>query len=376
MSDQDVNAQEGPHPSQSTTIKATMPSSDFHPDVQSMQSVTLKDGPRVRKIAKYGIFRSRHTGEAHHDALTIKTFKKSKGQCLLDTEHSVSLSGENGDEIQMLLDLLNAGRQKLIPQASGTYVVSHARGEAEANALRQLIESVSASGEYDLFAQTVVKAGSDARMFSKLLERAALDPRLFAEAAAALNLAVYRSAVDTLRMLVESDMSPTEHQFQHLLAEHPWMFGSEYSELLTRRRWTRDEQQDFVVRRTSDGYIEIIEIKTPLNGKPLFKFDPSHKTYYADGDLSKVIGQVQNYIERIDADHDSIQVKDGEDTSKIRAKIIIGRDVNAENVQSLRRFNGHLHRIEVITFDGLLNTAERVLSYLESAMHPSAEAAA
>jgi len=374
VSDQEVNAQQGPHQSQSTAIKATMPSSDFHPDVQSMQSVTLKDGPRVRKIAKYGIFRNRHTGEAHHDALTIKTFKKSKGQCLLDTEHSVSLSGENGDEIQMLLDLLTAGRQKLVPQASGTYVVAHAKSEAEAHALKQVIEAVIASGEYDLFAQAVVKAGSDAQMFSKLLERAAMDPRLFTEAAAALNLAVYRSAVDTLRALVESDKGPTERQFQNLLGEHPWMFGSEYSELLRQRNWTRNEQQDFVVRRTSDGFIEIIEIKTPLCGKPLFKFDASHNSFYVNTDLSKVVGQVQKYIEQIDAAHDSIQVKDGEDTSKIRAKIIIGRDVNAENVQSLRRFNGHLHRIEVITFDGLLKTAERVLSYLESAIRPNVEA--
>ncbi len=47
------------------------------------------------------------------------------------------------------------------------------------------------------------------------------------------------------------------------------MFGSEYSELLDRRRITRDEQADFLLRRTTDGYIELIEIKTPLRGQPL-----------------------------------------------------------------------------------------------------------
>jgi hypothetical protein len=39
------------------------------------------------------------------------------------------------------------------------------------------------------------------------------------------------------------------------------MFGSEYSERLENRVLTRGSQQDFVLRRTSDGYIELEEIK-------------------------------------------------------------------------------------------------------------------
>lgn len=54
---------------------------------------------------------------------------------------------------------------------------------------------------------------------------------------------------------------------------------SEYSELVDRRTLTCDEQQDFVVRRTVDGYLEIIEIKTPLKGRALFRYDRSHNTY-------------------------------------------------------------------------------------------------
>lgn len=47
---------------------------------------------------------------------------------------------------------------------------------------------------------------------------------------------------------------------------------------------------------------------------------------------------------------------------------MIGRDGDGPQVRALRRLNGHLHGIEVITFDGLLRIARWVLSYLE---HPS-----
>jgi hypothetical protein len=59
-------------------------------------------------------------------------------------------------------------------------------------------------------------------------------------------------------------------------------------------------------------------------------------------------------------------MRDGKDTNKIRAKIIIGRDGNQAQQQALRRFNGHLHRIEVLTFDQLSCIAGRVVSYLEA----------
>ena len=156
-----------------------------------------------------------------------------------------------------------------------------------------------------------------------------------------------------------------EEKFQAHLTKHPWMFGSEYSELLDRRRWTRDENQDFVVRRTTDNYIELIEIKTPLDGASLFNHDKSHDSYYPAADLSKVLGQVERYLEKLDAERNSIFKNDGEDTNKIRAKIVIGRDGEQEQTKALRRHNGHLHRIEIITFDQLLRIARTVIRYLQ-----------
>lgn len=60
---------------------------------------------------------------------------------------------------------------------------------------------------------------------------------------------------------------------------------------------------------------------------------------------------------------------DHKDTCEIEARLS-GRDGDAEQMKALRRFNGHLHRIEVITFDQLVRIVQRVLSYIESALRP------
>jgi hypothetical protein len=149
------------------------------------------------------------------------------------------------------------------------------------------------------------------------------------------------------------------------------MFGSEYSERLDNRNLTRGSQQDFVLRRTTDGYIELIEIKTPLEGSSLFRFDQSHRSYYAGQQLSMVIGQVQKYLEEIDAGRYEIKHRDQLDPNKVRAKIIIGRDVDDAQCQALRRFNGHLYRIEALTFDQLSRMAGQVIKYLEYLVPPT-----
>ncbi|MDP9370864.1 MAG: DUF4263 domain-containing protein [Chloroflexota bacterium] len=143
------------------------------------------------------------------------------------------------------------------------------------------------------------------------------------------------------------------------------MFGSEYSALHERRNWTRDEQQDFMLRRTVDDYLELIEIKTPLGGKPLFLRDEDHDTYFQHSELSKVVGQVMHYLEELDRRYYIIKDKDKENVNKIRAKINIGRDGDGQQAEALHRLNGHLHRIEVLTFDQLVRIGRRVLCYLQ-----------
>ncbi|MBD2296626.1 DUF4263 domain-containing protein [Anabaena sphaerica FACHB-251] len=345
------------------------------PDLDKMESVILKQGPRSIKQAKYTTIRDRHTEKVHHYSLSIQTFGLIQKQWKEKPEKSITLESEDDDEIQKLMDFLAATHGNTSSMPDGDYTILKVPTQdinlenINLESLQQLLSSLSISGRVDALVEILEFSENDTELFKVLVERVDKDPHLFADAAAALNLATYKNAVDKLKNLIDSG-KVGESQFQKILEENPWMFGSEYSEILDRRKWTRDEQQDFVVRRTTDNYIEIIEIKTPLDGKVLFNYDKSHKSYYPGVELSKVIGQVQNYLEKLDKARDSILANDGEDTNKIRAKIIIGRDGDKDQQKALRRLNGHLYRIEIITFDQLLRIAQNVLNYLQGIFIP------
>ena len=341
------------------------------PDLDRVDSVTLSEGPRSKKEARYTIIVDRHTGEIHHDSVSIKSYKLKNGEYIDKPEKSVTLSNEKTDEIQTLIDFILAARSQKIPDKSGKYLILEAPNNAtDHQSLVRFLNDLSGAGKIDVLADVLNSISYDRSLFTSLLERASKQPKLFAEAAAALNLVTYKQAHERLKELI-ADNTTKERDLQKLLEENPWMFGSEYSELLPQRKLTRNEEQDFIMRRTADNYIEVIEIKTPLNGQKLFSYDSSHDCYYASAPLSKVIGQVQNYLDLIDADRYNVMARDSEDPFKTRAKIIIGQDGDAKELQALRSLNGHLNRIEVITFDQLLNTAKNVMKYLYAALRPA-----
>jgi hypothetical protein len=355
-----------------TLIQVNVLDRDRFPDLYCVKSVGLWEGPRKKREAKYTTVLDRNTYAIHHHELTIQTHRKLKGQLEPEPERSVTLSTRGVDEIERLLRFLHTAHYGSLPNADGRYlVIPAAAAQREARTLQTLINNLAAPESIGAFADFLDRVAKDPSLLNVLLERATRGPELFAEAAAALNIATYKRIVKQLKSLIDADPAVPEGRFQDLLKEHPWMFGSEYSELLERRHWTRNEQQDFVVRRTTDNYIELIEIKTPLSGTDLFNYDRSHKSRYPGAELSKVVGQVLNYIEKLDADRHAIRAVDGEDTCKIRAKIVIGRDGDEHQRAALRRYNGHLHRVEVLTFDQLLRIADRVVSYLESVLRPT-----
>ncbi len=179
------------------------------------------------------------------------------------------------------------------------------------------------------------------------------------------------SSCQTLQELIEGNSD--DRSFQAHLAEHPWIFGSEYSELEQRRKWTRDEQADFMLRRTADRYLGLIEIKTPLGGLPLFVKGLSHHIFSPRSEFCGDLGQVFRYLEKLDAARASIKLDDDEDDQKVCAKVILGRDGNTEQVTALRRLNGHLHRVEVLTYDQLLRIGAQVVKVLERGLPAAPE---
>jgi hypothetical protein len=267
-------------------------------------------------------------------------------------------------EIGTLNDVL--GSVGLMTTSVDSVVIENSGGQ-DIEAIEELVTILSPSGKASLALDVLKSVDEEPELLQKLVELSKNDPDSAKLAAASLNLARYSTAIEKLQGLVER--GALEHDYQLLLESNPWMFGSEYSERLDRRNWVRDQSTDFMMRRTADRYLELIEIKTPI-ASSLFRYDESHHSWYPSRELSRVVGQVIGYLDEIDADRNSIERKDGVAINKLRAKIFIGLDNDQEQIQALRRFNSHLHRIEIITFDQLINIATRVREHLQKILEP------
>jgi hypothetical protein len=343
------------------------------PELRFRDQVVLKQGPRASKVATHWEIWDRHTGALHHHAVTIDTYNRTatgpSAGWTVPHERSITLTDEHGDELRPLSAFLAAVFGNTIPSHEGDYLLVPMDDSAASEGIvRELLDAISAGGKATVIAGALATAKGDPDVLRELAEASKRDPESSRLAAAALTVSRYTAALEKLERLIEENA--LEREFQKHLTANQWIFGSEYSELLDNRHLTRDENQDLIFRRTVDGYVEIIEFKRPHPGVDLFVEDASHQSLYPRSEVTEAVGQVIHYIEEIEANRHMIMVKDQLDTNKIRAKIIIGRSSDERQLAALRTLNGHLHRIEFLTFDQLLNIGRHVLRTLHEVLPP------
>lgn len=123
---------------------------------------------------------------------------------------------------------------------------------------------------------------------------------------------------------------------------------------------------------THDGYLDILEIKTPFT--PLLLEDKSHNNYYWSSDVSKAVAQVENYIEAIMGIADKVRsaVKDiyGIDLRVIKPRgIIFAGNSNQFRQNKLiqddfRLLNEGLKNVTVVPYDELLTRLQNYIAAL------------
>ena len=336
-----------------------------NPNVGNISQVVLKDGPRAFRIATLLEIVEPRTHTFHHYSLKIDHIdrRKNKGW-FAKPDRSMRLEGGSPDEIERLYRFLHAAFGGDLKKGGELHVIRAADYE-RLEALLNAIPNLPSSDKIELIRTLLDHLGDAPQLptqFVHAFERSAVD--IVKQVADASRLVEYRDAYRRLQALVD-DQTTTEQAFQEHLSNHPWMFGSEYSELIPRRSWTRDDKLDFMLRRTADAYIEIVEIKTAFRD-PLFVHDRSRNSRHPSAKLAAVLGQVIRYVEEVERNRDSIRATDHEDPLKIRARVIAGRDGDTEDRAALRNLNGHLHGIEIITYDQLLRVAARVLTVFDA----------
>jgi hypothetical protein len=359
-----------PHEISSEEIRLRIVGKIQNPNVAKVVSVTLKDGPKSYMYGTLFEIINPTDGSHHHWSLRIDSCNRTKRDgWKFKPEKSVSI--EDDASLEVLANIIKVTLGGQLNDASGSF---HLVPTAQIQSVRGLLRFArQTNGAQRIqFVQAMLEqldvTSIDADEWLKVFEAGTEGVRQ--TVAVTARLAEYKLIRQKLAELIEND--PREPALQQLLASNPWLFGSEYSELLPRRSWTRDDRLDFMLRRTADDYLEVIEIKTPFR-EPLLKYDSSHDSYAPASPLSLALGQVIRYIEEIERDRDSILAKDGYDTLKVRARLIIGRDGDPLMMAALRNLNSHLHRVEVLTFDQLLRIADRVLSVFTDSLLKSAK---
>ena len=329
------------------------------PHLNARKEIVLYEGKYAKKIAVFWGIRDHKTGKHKFNNLVLMTLKRTKKRGWeKEPDHSITIDDKpEQNSVQTLFNFLVS-----LPQieSSGDYIIISVK-DVDVTRFQHLLEAVSQSERrVVLLAHIVDWIQADPKAIKGLMQLATDKPMQAKSLVAALNYARLRRTLNRFIELIEEDH--LENVYQKFLEENHWIFGSEYSELIPNRNIVKGMQLDFPLRRTVDGYLDIIEIKRPLNGQMLFRKKSSRLSEIAD--VVDARSQADDYLSRVDAEQYQIHYEEELDVEKVRAKVIIGRSGDDEQIKALRRLNARTNRIEILTFDQLVSIAERMLDLL------------
>lgn len=183
-----------------------------------------------------------------------------------------------------------------------------------------------------------------------------------------------RSLLKRLREITADPDTP-ESAVQDAIGKHYWLFGGQYQGILPRRDGMPLHQHDIPLV-CSDRSIHVVELKRP--GAKLVTRHNSTQLIVSTA-VHEAVSQCMNYIRMLDQTGATMQTVHrnelGFDVDYLRAKatVVIGNPdhvdiagVTREMVdQTIRSYNAHLSRVQVLTYADLIDSAERTLHFTE-----------
>lgn len=180
-----------------------------------------------------------------------------------------------------------------------------------------------------------------------------------------------RQLVARLRELALAE-GVTETKMHNALGANYWVFGGQYVGIAARRTLMPLDQHDIPLV-CADRSLHIVELKGPDS-----KIVRKHRNHLIVADeVHEAVSQCMNYLRSLDDMGATLQTVHrnelGLDYDYRRAKgtVVIGHQnracpagVRREQVdQTIRSYNAHLSRVQVLTYDDLLDSAERALIF-------------
>lgn len=229
----------------------------------------------------------------------------------------------------------------------------------------------------EVLTRLVELVGRAPQMISALA--ASSDGALLAEA---VELQRRRTQLDELRRLVEDPGSQERRDLHPQLKQMTWIFGGRYIGEARRKELTAGDVLDIPLLRP-DGSLHVVERKGANipnlvhrhrgPGSPQTVAGQNEDVPLIVGtEVHEAVGQIMNYLCRLDEERDHILARFKIEARRATGTVLIGHpnfveDFNGEAIAStLRIYNSHLSRIEVIHYKDLIENAERALTLAAS----------
>lgn len=320
----------------------------------------LKDGPKVAKTVTYGEFGDPVTGEVRNRELRFRTAPRRADGYGFDFDDPTKTWACANDELDKLLAFLHdevgeSGQYRLVDTTSPQAVLADLLAAGDVD-VEQLVAALAAGGNVGQLVSALSReAGGLAAAESAVVEQR-------------------RELVGRLQRMA-ADPGTTETDMQREMGEQYWLFGGRYVGVADRRNLTVLDSLD-VPLLGADGTLHIVELKGP-NVPGLVKRHRNHLVVGTEVHLAT--SQAMNYLRSLDEQGATLSTTYRNeygwnvDMQRVFATVVIGHPAHVSGLearqveQTIRTYNAHLSRVEVITWATLLDSAARALDFEQQA---------
>ena len=310
----------------------------------------LRRGPRRWRTARWMRLYDSDTGEVTKDELRVQAWDVTRRQEPFVDPTPMYEWHCDDEEIELLRSFLNEH------QLEGHYRLVDIDGD-----LGELVEVVANA---EISTQRVIA----------LLEHISIEPDLVTALATsdvastvvrAAEIERRRADLERLRLTIADD-NATEHDIHRLLKGQSWIFGGRYVGEAVRRQLTTKSTLDIPLIR-GDGSLHVVELKQAVIARLVEQHRPAGMV--VGSDVNRAVGQVQNYLRDLDENRSTILTEHGIDCRRSSGTALIGNSQQVAGVpqaqvwETLRTYNSFLSRVNVMTYDELLLSAERALNF-------------
>jgi hypothetical protein len=301
---------------------------------------------RMKILAVYWITASSERDRKHVN-LRIEQYKKNPTDLAFPDEPVQKINLQD-DDIGNLISSANA--QSVLKDSDVSDRVVVLKGKAAGEILRLSKRDVATIRQ-------LVDSLTDPDI-QVLAER--VNPEVVAKIDSAIKYIAMEKSLSWLSAKIEEDVD--EAVFQKWFEDNTWVFGKNYVDRVAKRTIGLESRADLIYISV-DGFADLVELKRSVLTRPILLPDPSHKTFYPSGELSRALAQAMHYLQVIEDNRLQLEKLVRIPVLRPTITIIVGRshDWDDPMKEQLRILNSTLLNIKILTYDHLLAMGNNIL---------------